>query len=105
MIRRYGLGWTLLVLFLASAAGHFALVLGRGEDFATWLASTLENWQSEFLQLALQVVLPTFLLHVGSPTSKEASERLEAKVDQLLIHTVRDGDEIVRILDDAHLRK
>lgn len=37
---------------------------------------TLENWQSEFLQLVWQVAGLTYLLYVGSPQSKEEDDRL-----------------------------
>src|SRR3546814_1070958 len=45
---------------------------------------TLENWQSEFLQLLWQVVGLAYFLYVGSPASKENDDRLEAKVDELI---------------------
>ena len=40
----------------------------------------MENWQSEFLQLMWQVAGLSFLLYVGSPQSKESSERIEEKI-------------------------
>jgi hypothetical protein len=39
------------------------------------LRDTLENWQSEFLQLMWQVGELTYLWYVGSPQSKEEEER------------------------------
>ena len=45
---------------------------------------TLENWQSEFLQLIWQVAGLAFLFHVGSPSSKEGDDRKEEKLDRLL---------------------
>jgi hypothetical protein len=45
---------------------------------------TLENWQSEFLQLLWQVGGLAFLLFVGSPQSKEGDDRREEKLDILL---------------------
>lgn len=45
---------------------------------------TMENWQSEFLQLIWQVAGLAFLLYVGSPQSKESDDRKEAKLDYLL---------------------
>lgn len=45
---------------------------------------TLENWQSEFLQLIWQVAGLALLLYVGSPQSKEGDDRMEAKLDALL---------------------
>jgi hypothetical protein len=40
--------------------------------------STLENWQSEFLQLFSFVVLAALYIHKGSAESKDGEERLEA---------------------------
>ena len=45
---------------------------------------TLENWQSEFLQLIWQVAGLSFLWYVGSPQSKEGEERKEEKLDAIL---------------------
>lgn len=44
----------------------------------------MENWQSEFLQLMWQVAGLSFLLYVGSPQSKESSERIEEKIDLMM---------------------
>jgi hypothetical protein len=46
---------------------------------------TLENWQSEFLQLIWQVAGLAMLLHLGSPQSKEGDDRMEAKIDAILL--------------------
>ena len=46
--------------------------------------STLENWQSEFLQLFSFVVLSAMLIHRGSAESKDSDDRLEGKVDDIL---------------------
>ena len=48
------------------------------------LRDTLENWQSAFLQLLWQVGGLAVLLHLGSPLSKEGSDRLEEKIDAIL---------------------
>jgi hypothetical protein len=45
--------------------------------------STLENWQSEFLQLFSFVVLSAMLIHHGSAESKDSDDRLERKVDEI----------------------
>lgn len=39
------------------------------------MRDTLENWQSEFLQLMWQVGGLTYLWYVGRPQSKEEEER------------------------------
>lgn len=49
------------------------------------MRDTLENWQSEFLQLLWQVAGLAILLHVGSPQSKEGDDRMEAKIDAILL--------------------
>jgi hypothetical protein len=46
--------------------------------------SVTENWQSEFLQLLVQVVALRYTLYVGSSQSRDSDERLEAKVDRVL---------------------
>jgi hypothetical protein len=48
------------------------------------MRDTMENWQSEFLQLMWQVGGLSFLLYVGSPQSKESEQRLEKKLDAIL---------------------
>ncbi|MEO7802546.1 MAG: DUF6766 family protein, partial [Ginsengibacter sp.] len=45
-----------------------------------FLSSTFENWESEFLQMALYVVLPIFLYQKGSSESKDPDAK--EKVDQ-----------------------
>ena len=72
---------------------------------AQFLASTFENWQSEFLQLLWQVAGLAFLLHVGSPASREGDERMEAKLDAILRAVGReDAERILRDLDDRYDR-
>jgi hypothetical protein len=47
------------------------------EYFVEFAQSTLENWQSEFLQLFSFVVLSAVLIHRGSAESKDSDERIE----------------------------
>ncbi|MBS7544747.1 DUF6766 family protein [Ancylobacter oerskovii] len=96
--RRYGYGWVTLGFFLISLVGHwlfgwFAYVdaqLQHGAPVEVWgytvemMRDTLENWQSEFLQLIWQIGGLAFLLYVGSPQSKEGDDRIEAKIDAIL---------------------
>jgi hypothetical protein len=64
----------------------------RGEEAAFWSEpfwvtfwqSTLENWQSEFLQLTAFTVAAAYLVFKGSSESPDGEERLEAKLDALL---------------------
>ena len=99
-----GLAIALAAMFLASWIAQFIveIVVVRneaeshaesfswGEFWPHFWQSTLENWQSEFLQLLTFVVLTTYLVFRGSPESKDsddemhaALERIEAKVDEL----------------------
>lgn len=95
---RYGYGWLTLGLFTFSLVGHwvFAWLAYTNEQIAhnqpvevsgyviETLRDTLENWQSEFLQLLWQVGGLALFLHLGSPQSKEGNDRLEEKIDAIL---------------------
>jgi GH25 family lysozyme M1 (1,4-beta-N-acetylmuramidase) len=52
--------------------------------FNQTMRDTMENWQSEFLQLMWQVGGLSILLYVGSSQSKEGEQRLEKKLDAIL---------------------
>jgi hypothetical protein len=112
--RRYGFAWVTGGFFLVSLIGHwvfgwFAYVneqRAHGQpleisEFAVQLTrDTLENWQSEFLQLLWQVAGLALLLHVGSPQSKEGDDRMEAKIDAILLAVDRKhGDEAISDID------
>jgi hypothetical protein len=98
-LKRYGYAWVTLGFFVVSLTGHwlfgwFAYVseqqahqqpLSVAEYAVQMTRDTLENWQSEFLQLLWQVGGLALLLHVGSPQSKEGDDRMEAKIDALLL--------------------
>ena len=45
---------------------------------------TMENWQSQFLQLMWQVAGLSLLWYLGSPQSKEEHDRLEEKIDFII---------------------
>jgi hypothetical protein len=69
-----------------SAATLFGLH-GFVTYFGEW---TFQNWQSEFLEVLILIVLTTYLVHKGSPESKDGDEemkralqRIERKVDGL----------------------
>jgi hypothetical protein len=118
--KKYGFLWVTSLLFLVSFAGHWALAWGtyareqeahqqpaRTRDYVVQTArDTLENWQSEFLQLMWQVAGLAFLLHVGSPQSKEGDERKEEKIDEILrLLSKNKGPDIIKRLDKTHPRK
>ena len=55
-----------------------------GDFLPQFFSSTLENWQSEFLQLVWQAAGLALFYFWGSSQSREGNDRLEAKVDRLL---------------------
>ncbi|MFC0505777.1 DUF6766 family protein [Micromonospora costi] len=85
-------------LFLFSWIGQFVFQMAvesneasqHGQSFAwgeflpQFFASTLENWQSEFLQLVWQAAGLALFYYWGSSQSRESDERIEAKLDALL---------------------
>jgi hypothetical protein len=112
--RPYSYAWVTLGFFLISLVGHwlfgwFAYVddqLQHGQAVSTssytieMMRDTLENWQSEFLQLLWQVGGLAFLLFLGSPQSKEGSDRVEAKIDVILRRVDREhGERVIRAID------
>ncbi|MDQ4143951.1 MAG: hypothetical protein M3198_09455 [Actinomycetota bacterium] len=54
-----------------------------GDFIARFSKSTLENWQSEFLQLFSFVVLSALLIHKGSAESKDSDDRMEQALNRI----------------------
>ncbi|MCJ9673202.1 MULTISPECIES: DUF6766 family protein [unclassified Neorhizobium] len=115
--RAYSYAWITLAFFAFSLIGHwlfgwFAFVQEQAEhgqpvEFSPYLVEmlrdTFENWQSEFLQLLWQVGGLAFFLFLGSPQSKEGSDRLEAKIDVILRRVdPADGESVIRELDERY---
>jgi hypothetical protein len=116
---KYGYLWLTLIFFGLSLVGHwlfgwFAYVNEQHAlkasisvaDCAVQMSrDTFENWQSEFLQLMWQVGGLAVLLYVGSPQSREAEERTEAKLDAIL-ETVdrKSGKKRIAAIDRKFLR-
>jgi hypothetical protein len=95
--KNFGLSIALVILFLVSWGGQAVAEWGTyrheqqdheqpvevSEYLIQFGQSTLENWQSEFLQLFSFVVLASILIHRGSAESKDSDERMEAKIDEI----------------------
>src|SRR5215213_2879989 len=98
--REFGLGIALMILFFATwfaqgvaewqtytdeqRAHNESVTAG---DFASEFAqSTLENWQSEFLQLFAFVSLAALYVHKGSAESKDSDEKVEASLRRIEDH-------------------
>jgi len=54
-----------------------------GDFIAEFGQSTLENWQSEFLQLFSFVVMSALLIHKGSAESKDSDDRMEEALKRI----------------------
>jgi hypothetical protein len=105
--RDYGLSITLAALFAVSLglqtwagwwefaaseqhAGRVPTAFGPDGYVWGWAQATFENWQSEFLQVFIFIVLTTFLIHRRSHESPDADDattaalrRIEARLDRL----------------------
>src|SRR5687767_7261687 len=95
--KQFGLALALMLLFFATWIGHGIAQWQRytdeqaehGEpatagDFASDFAtSTLENWQSEFLQLFAFVSLAGLYVFKGSAESKDGEDKIEASLRRI----------------------
>jgi hypothetical protein len=77
--------WTGWVKFAdeQQAHGQAAQWLGSSGYIWEWASATMENWQSEFLQLLAFVVLTSFLIHRGSPESKDGDEEMKEQLTRI----------------------
>lgn len=119
-LKHYGFFWVTLGFFIISISLHwvfawYSYIQEQEEhkqpiEFNDYLNETLrdtmENWQSEFLQLMWQVVGLSILWFVGSSQSKESDDRLEEKID-LLIQKLEPekGKQLIQELDRKYPRK
>ena len=75
----------------------------------TWkdnMRETLENWQSEFLQLIWQVVALTYLWYIGSPQSKEEEERNQEMLEWIMKNIDRQkAEEFMQELEQKYPKK
>jgi hypothetical protein len=90
----YGLSIALFILFGLSFVGHTVsgwyqysadqrshdetpTLFGDSGYIWYWGEWTFQNWQSEFLELAMIVVLSSFLIHKGSAESKDSDDEIK----------------------------
>jgi hypothetical protein len=118
--RQFALGLALMILFLvtwvAQGIAEWQTFTdsqrehGQSPEVGDFVAefgqSTLENWQSEFLQLFSFVVLAALYIHKGSAESKDSDEKMEASLRRIEDHlgtlpdeAAREGDEAWRLPD------
>jgi hypothetical protein len=118
--RRYGYAWVTAAFFVLTIVGHWVFGWyaylddqaehGQPPEVSQYVVEmsrdTLENWQSEFLQLLWQVGGLAVLLYVGSPQSSDGDERQEAKLDALLkLVDPKQAERIIADLDARYDRK
>jgi hypothetical protein len=97
VLKNYSLTIVLLTLFLGSWIAQFVFQMMEFRNeaheheqsfrFIEFLpafgSSTMENWQSEFLQLLTFVALTSFLIHRGSPESKDGDDEMKEKLEEI----------------------
>jgi hypothetical protein len=98
--RNHGLSLTVATLFLGSwvlqtvtgwvefaaaqeALGEQPSVFGPTGYLWTWGQATFENWQSEFLQVFVFIVITTFLVHRHSHESPDTDYQTEAALRRI----------------------
>jgi hypothetical protein len=98
--RDYSLGIILATLFLAAwvaqaitgwvefrseqiSHGEPALVFGSDGYIWTFLEATMENWQSEFLQLLTFVVLTTYFIYKRSHESRDSQDEMQQAIKRI----------------------
>jgi hypothetical protein len=98
--REFGLGLALMILFFTTWVAHGITEWQTytdeqrthgesaevGDFVSEFSQSTLENWQSEFLQLFAFVVLAALFVHKGSAESKDSDEKVEASLRRIEEH-------------------
>ena len=77
--------WAGWVRFVANQEDHeqVAEIFGRSGYLFEWLSATMENWQSEFLQLLTVVVLTASLIHRGSHESRDSDDEMKAAIRRI----------------------
>ena len=95
--KNFGLSIALCILFFLSWAGQgiaqwqeftdeqrtHGEPVEVGDFLAVFSKSTLENWQSEFLQLFSFVVLSALLIHRGSAESKDGDVEMQQALTRI----------------------
>ncbi|PWV56736.1 DUF6766 family protein [Chitinophaga sp. S165] len=98
IFKRKGYLWYTLAFFLISVVLHWYFgwkvfvseqlqhgqVVNTSDYITEMMRDTMENWQSEFLQLIWQVAGLAFLWYCGSSQSKEGDDRKEEKLDFII---------------------
>jgi hypothetical protein len=103
LLKNYNLSIVLFLLFFFSWVGqglfqYQEFVQNQAEHnqkvkmeefWPEFWTATLENWQSEFLQLFTFVILTSFLIHKGSAESKDSDDEMLSKLNKIEKQTKR----------------
>ena len=95
--KNFGLSLGFCVLFLVSWAAHGVAQwqtytdqqkqhgeeVETGDFLSEFSQATLENWQSEFLQLFSFTVMAAILIHKGSAESRDSDDRIAAALKRI----------------------
>ena len=98
--KNYSLTILLGLMFFISWAGQFfagwkeyltkqlenhqaAKILGHDGYIWEFLSATFENWQSEFLQTMIFVILSTYFIHKNSPQSRDSDDEMLARLNRI----------------------
>jgi len=75
-------GWWQYVAEEAQHGGeaHFWGFDGYVVYFGEW---TFQNWQSEFLEVFVLIVLTAFLIHKGSHESRDSQDKMQQTIDRI----------------------
>ena len=98
--REFGLSLALMIMFFATWIAQLisewqtytddqrehGQPVEAGDFFGNFLQSTLENWQSEFLQLFSFVTLAALYIHKGSGESKDGDDNTHASLRRIEEH-------------------
>jgi hypothetical protein len=71
--------------YAADQEAHQAAATLFGPDgyvvyFGEW---TFQNWQSEFLEVLLLIVATKYLIHKGSPESRDGQDEMQATIERI----------------------
>lgn len=89
-LQRWGAVYLLTALFLGSWVGQYVAQVAEGDGWTLFLASTFENWQSEFLQLAVQTLVVVGFAHKLFYRALDDRDQLKYRLDAEL-----EGQEIL----------
>lgn len=99
-MKRWGAVYILVALFGGSWIGQAVSQLAEGDGWNLFLSSTLENWQSEFLQLAVQALLVVGAAGKLFTKGKEDAEQILREQADWGVAILKDNEMLKAKLDE-----